>query len=218
MIAQQEQLQQQQQKSTSPPQLSPHEQEVRDFRRMTARTEFFAWFSKTDMKIFGLAARPGASDPAMNFVESRCLSVVPLDAGYLSDEALQTLGMHLPQPPARDPRYYRLLRTDMRYSMIPVARVEVPRHNAADVAAALDHPVADAGVLASLGIRPTCPPVVMTVRLPQAAWNVVQLQETSTGNAAATADGGRGGGAAASVAADKMPPWYVNYRRMGNAN
>ena len=190
------------------------------FARMTQSCDFFAWFSRLDLKLFGLVPRPGESEPAAHFVENRHVAVVPLDVAYLSDATMHQLSAVLPQqPPAKDERYLRLLRADLKWSMIPSSRVEVPRHSADDARLVLSAPVIERGVFDALGIRPDCTPLVITVRIPQAAWNVLQVElkgSSAGGGLARYATGGAAQALSASPPAapsaattlDEMPPWY----------
>lgn len=184
--------------------------EREDFRRMTMGTEFFAWFSKIDCKLFGLVPRPGEEEPAMRFVETRVVAVVPIDAAYLSCESMGQLSALIPQPPARTNNAVRLLRSDLKWSLIPAERVEVPQHSAQDAEAAMSLPLCDSALLQTLGISHGNFSICITVRILQNAWNVMQLMpKDGFDHQRCRSSSHAAGGGDAAAAADAPPPWYA---------
>jgi hypothetical protein len=153
----------------------------------------FAWFSSLDLKMFGYRVRDG-EQPMINFVEERLITCVPLSPPYLSIEQLTLLDScsSLPTPPTAQTHnnqpMIRILRNDFRWSMVPLSRVELP-FDEDDAEAVKQLPLVDYKVLTSLGIfmnnnnnnnhpktqQQQLPPLVLTMKIPVAAYNVAQL-------------------------------------------
>ena len=144
--------------------------------------EYFSWFSSLDLKMFGYRVRDNG-EPLVRLVERRLVSVVPLVPEFVGDAGLRQLdAMGIPQPPAGESGPtppVRLLRPDFRWSLIPSPRVEVT--GGAGGGGGVDDddirrlPLVDHSVLRALGVRPVALPVVLTLRIPVSAYNVMQL-------------------------------------------
>jgi hypothetical protein len=136
----------------------------------------YAWFSSLDLKLFGYKVRPGEQS-LIQFAEERLVTCVPLCPPFVSSDQIALLDASgsVPSPPMQKDGMLRILRSDYRWTSIPLNRVELPC-NEEDAESVRTVPVADSSVFTSLGIKPDLPPLVLSMKIPVAAFNVTQLE------------------------------------------